>query len=224
MKKITILLMTICCMLIGVFSPTVTAFAAGNNTVIVFEGAKQEEKTVTIDVNVKENSGVYSMLLTLDYDRAALTLSNISYGEALSSLEPLSSENYSVNPYKISYLGKEKSNDSSTGKMMTIRFIVNDTAKDGEYSVTFSYTKNKDVTYLSGSEIKTKNLVISGAKITIKNSGVESVETVESSDSQNNNGGSIVGVVVAASVATLSLVSLIVVLILRKKKRTWTKI
>lgn len=223
MNKITIVLMTICCMLIGVFSPTVTAFAAGNNTVIVFEGAKQEEKTVTIDVNVKENSGVYSMLLTLDYDRAAFTLSDISYGEALSSLEPLASENYSVNPYKISYLGKEKSNDSSTGKMMTITFTVNDTAKDGEYSVTFGYTKNKDVTYLSGGEIQTKNLVISGAKITIKNSGVESVET-EENDGQNDNGGSVVGVVVAASVATLSVTALIVVLILRRKKRTWTKI
>lgn len=223
MKKITILLMTICCMFIGVFSSTVTAFATGNNTVIVFEGAKQEENKVSIDVNVKENSGVYSMLLTLDYDRAALTLCNISYGEALSSLEPLASENYSVNPYKISYLGKEKSNDSSTGKMMTITFIVNEKAKDGEYSVTFGYTKNKDITYLSEGEIQTKNLVVSGAKVTLKNSGVESVVT-EANSEKNNDGGGTIPIIVAASVATLSLVSLIVVLILRKKKRTWTKI
>lgn len=223
MKKITILLMTICCMFIGVFSPTVTAFAAASNTVIVFEGAKQEQNKVSIDVNVRENSGVYSMLLTLDYDTSALTLDGISYGEALSSLDPLSSGDYSVNPYKISYLGKDKSNDVSIGKMMTLTFTVNDTAKDGEYSVTFNYMKNKDVTYLSDGEIATKNLIISGAKITIKNSGVESVETADNNE-QSDNGGSIVGVIVAASVATLSLVALIVVLILRKKKRTWTKI
>lgn len=192
MKKITIVLMTICCMLIGVFSPTVTAFAAGNNTVIVFEGAKQEQNKVTIDVNVRENSGVYSMLLTLDYDTSALTLSGLTYGDALSSLDPLSSGDYSVTPYKISYMGKENSNDVSIGKMMTLTFTVNENTADGEYFITFVYTKNRDVTYLSDGEIATKNLVISGAKITLKNSGVEDVitEDKEQEGEKESSGGS----------------------------------
>lgn len=222
MKKITIVLMTICCMLIGVFSPTVTAFAAENNTVIVFEGAKQEQNKVTIDVNVRENSGVYSMLLTLDYDTSALTLDGISYGEALSSLDPLSSGDYSVVPYKISYMGKDKSNDYSTGKMMTLTFTVKENVADGEYYISFDYTKNRDVTYLSNGEIATKNLIISGAKVTIKNSGIENVITEENNE-QNDNGGT-VGIIVSASVAGVSVITLIAVLIVRKRRHKWKKI
>ncbi len=223
MKRLTMTWLAICCTIFCAFAQPLFIFAAGNNTVIVFEGAKQEQNKVTIDVSVKENSGVYSMLLTLDYDISVFTLESLTFGEALSALEPVPSKDYSIVPYKISFLGKNKSNDFSTGKMMTLTFIVNENAEDGDYYITFDYAKKRDVTYLSGDEIKTKNLIISGAKITLQDCGVK--EVITANKEQNENSGGLVSVIIAASVAVVCIGVLAAIIIIRKRRsHKWKKI
>lgn len=225
MKRLLTFLFTVCLTIAAFSAPAfITAQAAGDDTVILFQGAEQENGEVKIDVNVRENAGVYAMVLTLDYDASALTLTGLEYGTAFQSLDPLSSGDYSTIPYKISYMGDSKQNDTSTGKMMTLTFTVKDNAPDGEYTVTFGYEKNKDVTYLKNGEIQTKNLIIDGARITLKNSGIENVETEQNSDPPEDTDGGMVGVIVAGSVVGVAATALTVVLIVRKKRHKWTKV
>ncbi len=218
--KITILLLVLCFTFFGVLARPFVANASTDNVVMVFWGIKQKDDKITVDVDVKENSGVYSMLLTLDYDADAFDLESVVYGDAMKSLEPLSSKSYSVFPYKITYMGKTRSNDTSTGRLMSITFAVKENAVDGDYAITFGYEKDKDVTYLADGEIKTKNLVISGTKVTLKNSGVEKIVT--ESAPQNDNGT--LWLILSISVAVVCVVALVVVIIVRKRRRKWKRI
>ncbi len=224
MKKLIVILLAICCIFPMASATALTAYAAGYNTIILFEGVKETESSVKIDVNVRENSGLYSMLLTLEYDRNALMLTDVAYGSALSSLDPLSSGDYSTNPYKISYLGTERENDTSVGKMMTLTFTVNDSAKDGEYLVTFGYAKNQDVTYLKDGQIQTKNLIIDGAKITLAGNEIKKVQTEQNDKAPGEPKNNAIGWIIGGSVFGVASISVLVVLIIRKRKGKWVKL
>lgn len=225
MKRTYILLLTICLVFATLSAAAPVAHAAENSTVILFEGREQSGGEIKINVNVRENGGVYSMLLTLDYDRSALTLTDIGYGAAFSSLKPLASGSYDTSPYRISYLGTNKQNDTSVGEMMTLTFKVKENAPDGDYTVKFIYERNKDVTYLKDGELQTKNLVVHGAKITLKNSTVSDIGTVpdDSTETPDKNNGIAIAVAVACVVAAAG-VTVAVVLTVRKKKKKWVKV
>ncbi len=224
MKKLIVALLSMCCIFSVASVSNLTAYAAGNNTVILFEGAEKNENTVKIDVNVRENTGIYSMLLTLNYDREALVLTDVAYGSALASLNPVSSGKYDTNPYKISYVGAAKENDTSIGKMMTLTFTVNDNAADGEYLVTFGYEKNRDVLYLKNGQIQTKNLIIDGAKITLAGNAIEDVQTVQNNGTTDEPKNNAIGWIIGGSILGVAIISVSVVLIIRKRKRKWVKL
>ena len=233
MKKLIVLLLAISCGFSLLTVPAAVAFAAGDSTVIVFDGEKQGDE-VLIRVNVRENSGIYSMLLTLEYDRAVLELTNLRFGNALSSLEPMASGDYSVDPYKISYLGTGEANDTSTGRMLTLTFAVREGAPDGDYAVTFGYEKNKDVILLKGGRQQTKNLVIEGAKVTLSGGDVESITILEAdTDTQEDTGyeepknNSSLGWIIGGSVGGALLLSgaaVLVVWLVKKRKGKWIKV
>ncbi len=224
MKKLIVILLAICCIFPIASATALTAYAAGDNTIILFECAEKTENTVKIDVNLRENSGLYSMLLTLKYDRNALILTDVAYGSALSSLDPLSSGDYSTTPYKISYMGTERENDTSIGKMMTLTFAVNGNAKDGEYLVTFGYTKDQDVTYLKDGKIQTKNLIIDGAKITLVGNEIENIQTEQNDEVPGEPKNDAIGWIIGGSVFGVASISVLVVLIIRKRKGKWVKL
>ena len=112
-------------MLAAVFASPLQIFAAEGNTVLVMKGREDyDTQEIEIDVTVEENAGVCGMLLSLDYDTSVFTLIDLEYGTAFSSLAPIhtntqTDEGYGIYPFKITYLGEE--NDTSTGKMMTLR-------------------------------------------------------------------------------------------------------
>ncbi len=221
MKKIVLISLAICCIFSTVFAASFSISAEEANTVILFENARQTGKQITVDVNARENSGVYSMLLTLDYDIEALTLINLTYGEAMSSLEPLSSADYFTNPFKISYMGTDKQNDTSVGNMMTLTFEINEDAVDGEYDITFKYAKNKDVAYLKDEEIKTKNLIIDGIKIKIADGDVEKIENGEMPQTEEfdraQEGGFNLGLILGGAVAVIMIGIIVITVIFRKR-------
>ncbi len=179
MKKLTTVLFAICLLFSMASAASLNVSAAEENTVIVFDAAKQNDRTIKIDVNVRENTGVYSMLFTLDYDTSVMTLTNVELGDAFQSLDPISSGTYDTVPYRISYLGTNEQNDTSTGRMMTLTFTVADTVPDCESTVTLKYEKNKDVTYLKDGAVQTKNIIVVGTKITLKNNEIKNVAPVE---------------------------------------------
>ena len=232
MKKTRLLLLWVAALLAIVLALSLPTLAAAGNTVLVFRGAEQTEHEIAIEVTVEENSGVCAMLLSLDYDATALTLTGLTYGTAFSSLEPLhtntdTAEGYGVHPFRISYLGEE--NDTSTGEMMTLYFRVKEDAPDGAYTVTFSYDRDKDVTYLADGGIRTKNLLIDSAVITLQGREVLEIEThsaANTSPQQAQKGGnSVILYVVIGGAAEVGIgVGAVLLITKQNKKKKWIKL
>lgn len=183
MKKMVSILLTLSLMLTIAFaSPLYVLAAEKDDVVLVMKGeVNNRTREIEIHVVVEENAGVCGMLLSLVYDTAVLTLIDLEYGPALSSLFPIHTNTetdagYGVYPFKVTYLGEE--NDTSTGRMMTLRFRAKDHAPDGDYTITFQYERDQDVTYLKGNEILTRNLLIDSAKVTLYKNQITNIDTV----------------------------------------------
>ena len=207
--------------------PFKQAFASSvsDNCVIILSGNQVEEKKLVIEANLVSNPGICAMTLELSYNKEIMTLSNVVFGSALSSLDPITTntqtnEGYSITPFKFNYLGGE--NDNSTGKLFTLTFDLSDNIADGTYDVTLKYEKNKDVNYFDdNNEVKTKNLFIDRAEITFKDNNVEKITTV-SEDNQTSN---VSVIVIATVVPTVVLgVGTFFLVIFLKRKRNWKKI
>ena len=138
---------------------------------------------------------------------------------------PEPDKGYGVYPFKITYLGEE--NDTSTGKMMTLRFSVKEDAPDGIYTITLSHERDKDVTYLKDNQILTKNLLIDGAKITLSENKITNIDTIN-----DNNQNSFLNdftvfwlsVIIGGLVLISGLSLLISLLVKRSKTKKWKKI
>ena len=233
MKKTIQVFLTLSLVLTMLFaSPMQLLAAEEGNTVLVMNGREQSvDNEIEIDVLVEENTGVCSMLLCLEYDTSAFTLIDLVYGTTFSSLSPIhtntdTQEGYGIYPFKISYLGAK--NDTSTGRMMTLRFRTKENAPDGSYHITFKYERDKDVSYLKDGKILTKNLLIDGAEITLAADKVVKIETYPDEQRQASTDIEPITVwifgVIGASVVTAGCVVGISVFIKHNKRKKWTKI
>ena len=213
-------------------SPLQILAAEAGNTVLVMKGRENADShEIEIDVMVEENTGVCGMLLSLEYDTSVFTLTGLEYGTALSSLSPIhtnteTEEGYGIYPFKITYLGEQ--NDTSTGKMMTLRFRVKDHAPDGSYTISLKHERDRDVTYLQGTEILTKNLLIDSAKITLSENKVTSIDTIPHDGQQNGGADTLDAIWLPLMIGGLVLVSggslLVSLFMKRNKSKKWKRI
>ena len=140
--------------------PVQVAFAEA--TPVLLLSGKTEEGEAVVTATLRNNEGIAAMLLNLEYDKDKLTLVECKQEQALSDLDMLPSGSYDVYPYVISWSGD--SNDQSNGKLLTLRFAIKEDA-DGEAFVRFTYTRDRDVNYYVGGELKTRNLMADSLKI-----------------------------------------------------------
>ena len=231
MKKTILIFLTFSLVLTMAFaSPMQILAAEDGNTVLVMKGREQSvNHEIEIDVIVEENAGVSAMLLSLEYDTSVFTLTDLEYGTAFSSLSPIhtnteTEQGYGIYPFKITYLGEQ--NDTTTGKMMTLRFRVKDGAPDGSYTISLQHERDKDVTYLKDREIRTKNLLIDAAKITISGNKITDIDTVPS-DQQSGNGNANelwLPIAIGGMVLVSGCFLLVSMLIKRNKSKKWKRI
>lgn len=231
MKRIITFMIIFCVMLTMALASPLSISAAEGNTVLVMDGWQDtESRELEIVVSVKENAGVASMLLSLEYDTSAFTLTDVEYGSALSSLSPIhtnteTTEGYGIYPFKISYLGE--ANDTSTGTMMTLRFKIKDDAPDGNYIITFKCDRDKEVSYLEEGRILTRNLLINGAKITMEGKSVSKIESdSEETLPPDSTKSNTVTVIVISCVAVFAVGGTALLLMLKKRKikKKWIKL
>ena len=233
MKKLIAILFMLGVVLTVVFASPLQSFAAEDGgTVLIMKGKENvETQEIEIDVTVEENTGVCAMLLSLAYDTSVFTLTGLEYGPAFSALSPVhtnteTSDGYGVYPFKFSYLGE--GNDTSTGHMMTLRFRVKDNVPDGNYTITLTHERDKDVTYLENNEILTKNLLIDGARITLSDNKVVHIDTVANSNEQSMGHANFYGWWLPVTVGALVLIAgcsiLIPLCVKRNKNKKWKKI
>lgn len=105
-----------------------------SGTVISVDKVKTlKGKRVTVPIRIRENPGIFGMTLTVSYD-SALTLIDITSGEAMTSLEMSRPGDLSANPITLMYIGME--NDTTNGIISNLVFDVPETL--GKYSISIS--------------------------------------------------------------------------------------
>ena len=229
MKKLLLSLITIMLCAFIFANPIKNAYAASikDNSVIVMSGKVNKQNKLVIDVNLTDNTGISGMTLELSYNKKAMVLSNISFGSALSSLDPITtntktSEGYAITPFIINYFGQD--NDYSKGLLFTLTFDLSKNIDNGSYKVSLVYSKNQDVNYYDeNGEPKTKNLYIDNLEIQIKDNEVTEIITVASDEKPAKTRTLVIVLIITLSVALVGAMTF-VLLKLMKKKRNWKKI
>lgn len=104
-------------------------------------------KEVEIQVKLENNPGITALRLVVNFDENALEMTGFEFGEALSSMNRGTSQNYG-NDYSFS-MYSAISDLTDCGTLATIKFKVKDDIEDGEYPVSIMYDQD-DIFNLNG--------------------------------------------------------------------------
>lgn len=184
--------------------------ALADATPIVLLSGKVEDNRVVVTVNLRNNEGISAMMLTLDYDRDRLLLTGFEQGEALSTLDLVTTNvegdaGYGADPFRFNWMGD--GNDSSNGQLLTLYFApVGDS--EGKARVTFTYKRDTDVNYIeAGGNLRTRNLMMDTLQIDLSKGEVtDIVSTIDpaATPAEDNTTALAVGLTLAG-VAIVSL-------------------
>ena len=144
MKKIFPIISVIltAALLIGVFTAVPFSVSAGSKPTFVVDNVEAEPgaKNVAVNVSLKSNPGVASILLDIGYDKSALTLKNFTYNtNALSGTVTVPFNANATQPSLSMVSGT--SNVNGDFVFATLYFDVADNAS-GKQNITLSYDEN----------------------------------------------------------------------------------
>lgn len=132
----------------------------GDIKLSVGDGTGRAGDSVSVSVDISDNTDITGMILQLEYD-SNLTLSGLAVGDALESLVFTPPADKSQNPCTLLWDGVD--GDSTNGTILTLTFKIKDTASTGKYDIKLSY-KTGDI---YNSKLKNINAVISNGAITV---------------------------------------------------------
>ena len=160
MKKLCMLL----CMLVAVFFLNTSAFAAADvPSVSVDNVTASEGATVDVSVKISDNTGICGATLKVQYD-SRLTLTDISSGDAFSSMTFTKPGDLSANPVNLVWDSADA--DYTNGTIAVLSFKTPNAA--GKYSVEVSYEEGGVV----DGDLKPVLLNITNGNITVANQEV----------------------------------------------------
>ncbi len=99
-------------------------------TITVGDVSVGAEEDVTIPLSISNNVGLTGLALSIGYDSNALTLTEITKGEALTSLTFTKPGSYTLNPIKLIWDGMDA--DNSNGSIVLLKFTMANTAESVE--------------------------------------------------------------------------------------------
>ena len=208
------------CVLCATLAPTVAvAEELSDSLLLVLDKGAVESNRVEIVATLTRNSGTTGVILTLNYDEAALKLVEVTEGEALSSLSCTRTPSYST-PYKILYAKDSDfyQNDKSTGVLLRFVFEIRDISRDGEYKITLKAERN-GVQYAENEQFKSKNLLSNPTTISVKGkqTSVEVLPTddVDEDDPSGNGGSDLWKVLIPVVVAGALVITFMVLLVVK---------
>ena len=173
--RTTFIVITLLAVLLCGLLPAGVALA--DVTPIVLLSGKAEDNRVVVTVNLRNNEGISAMMLTLDYDRERLVLTGFEQGEALSTLDLVTTNvegtaGYGADPFRFNWMGDD--NDSSNGRLLTLYFApVGDS--EGKARVTFTYKRDTDVNYIEAGDVRTRNLMMDTLQIDLSKGEVTDI-------------------------------------------------
>ena len=107
---------------------------------------------VYIAVDVTKNPSLSGQVLTLDYDRSALTLEGFERGEAFRALQfdyTNTEQGYAADPFR--FYWEHTTNTTETGRILLLKFRINQQVPGGLYGVTMTYEPTTDAVFMDQS-------------------------------------------------------------------------
>ena len=130
---------------------------------------KMDADYVYVSVDVTKNPSLSGMVLTLDYDKNALTFEGFERGEAFNTLQfdyTNTDLGYLAEPFR--FYWEHNVNTLDTGKLLMLKFKINKAVSGGVYNVTMTYEPTTDAVYINDAgDITYTKLNIVGARIPI---------------------------------------------------------
>lgn len=176
-KRILAAVMAVLFLAVGVLGINLSEVKAATEAKITVSSAKgYEGDTITIDVSVTENPGMCGMTIGIKYDKSVLTVV-----DAVGADDVFSSNDAIVNPDGDGFVGymyggiKDK---TTTGKLMTITFKINEGAAIADSTITIGGVNgNMEASNFNGDTV---GLATEAGKVTVqcKHTSVKDIEKV----------------------------------------------
>lgn len=121
--------------------------------------------TVDVEVELKNNPGIITMILQLGYDANTMTLTKVTDAGVLGAA--MHTNNLNLNPYQLTWNnGTAPSDFVPNGKIVTLTFKIAADAKEGSYPITLSCNstmnyalENVEFTTMNGTVTVSKTLI-----------------------------------------------------------------
>ena len=130
---------------------------------------RMEKDYVYVAVDVTQNPSISGLVLTLEYDKNALSFEGFERGEAFDTLQfdyTNTDKGYLADPFK--FYWEHTSNTMDTGRLLVLKFKINHEVPGGVYSVNMKYEPTTDAVYIDEfGVVSYTKLSIIGAKIPI---------------------------------------------------------
>ncbi len=97
--------------------------------------AKAEE-TVTLDLSIKNNPGITSFRVYIDYPEDALTLTDVEFKDLFSGRA--SGKNSLTSPYNVLWFSADSADENCNGIIATLTFTVKENTAAGDYPITLT--------------------------------------------------------------------------------------
>ena len=118
-------------------------------------------QTFELQIYLDQNPGLVSLMLEVEYDKSAMELVGVEHGNALKSHTFTTSnteteDGFLITPFRMLWDGRTQ--DKSTGVLVTLTFESKVDAEVGDYPVNISYDKqNTNVEYGIPCDVNIKN-------------------------------------------------------------------
>ena len=96
--------------------------------------------TVDVVVSVKNNPGIFDMLLSFNYDSSAMTLKSVTNGDVMSDATFMAPKNM-ASGCRATWYYMDEPDEYIDGSVVTLTFEISDTTVAGEYPITVAYNE-----------------------------------------------------------------------------------
>ncbi|MBR0366335.1 MAG: hypothetical protein IJH94_05995, partial [Clostridia bacterium] len=114
-------------------TPTASPAPTANVTVTIPNVKAGQGKTVDVPITISNNPGIAGATLGITYNSDVLSLTDVTKGDAFSTLKLTRSASLTANPLRLVWDGTD--DDTSEGTLATLTFSVNANATPGEYTI-----------------------------------------------------------------------------------------
>lgn len=197
-----------------------------SDNIVIYFTTSANDGNIDISAKINSNSGITNMLLTLEYDESVVEFVGYDKGVALQNLDLMTTntqteQGYSIKPFNFNWFSENVTNDFSVGEFLKLHFVLRDDAPNGNYRITLSYVRDRDISYVDGDELKTKNAVIGEVRFEVKNNAITDFDDINADE--DSSVLLIVGIS-AGLVIVIGASIFVAVSIKNKKKKKWVKV